>query len=123
MNATSKSILIAAALLGLSACERPVVEPEVVSNGQPSQVAVRPGPVVQGAVRDPSLPDAATVIAQMDAAEKAKADPMGIQNLTVLQAAEKLQQAREAPAAIVTQEKAAATATDTAITVEKTRVN
>ena len=84
---------------------------------------MRPGPVVQGAVRDPSLPDAATVIAQMDAAEKAKADPMGIQNLTVLQAAEKLQQAREAPAAIVTQEKAAATATDTAITVEKTRVN
>ena len=127
MNTTSKSILIAAALAGLSACERPAVEPTVgpavVSNGQPSQIAVRPGPVVQGTVRDPSLPDAATVIAQMEASEKAKADPLGIEKLTVLQAAEKLQQEKEAPAAKAMQEKAAATATDSAIAVEKTRVN
>ena len=118
MNTTSKSILIAVALVGLSACERPAadpsVEPAVVFNGQPSQVAVSPAPVVRGTVRDPSLPDAATVIAQMEADEKAKADPLGIEKLTVLQAAEKLQQEKEA---------AAANVTATAIPGEKTRIN
>ncbi len=123
MNTTSKSILIAAALAGLSACERPAVEPAVVSNGQPSQVAVSPGPVVQGTFRDPSLPDAATVIAQMEADERAKADPLGIEKLTVLQAAEKLQHEKEAAAAAAVQEKAAANVTATAIPGEKTRVN
>jgi hypothetical protein len=123
MNTTSKSILIAAALAGLSACERQATDPAVVFNGQPSQVAVRPGPVVQGTVRDPSLPDAATVIAQMEADEKAKADPLGIEKLTVLQAAEKLQHDKEAAAATAMQEKAAAAVTDSVTPAEKTRVN
>ena len=123
MKASSKCLLIAAALAALSACERHATEPAVVSNGQPSQVAVRPGPVAQGTFHDPSLPDAATVIAQMEADEKAKADPLGIEKLTVLQAAEKLQQEKEAAAAAPPQVKAAASSGDSPIAVEKTRVN
>ena len=85
INRTSSSTLFFAALmLSLSACQR-TVEPTVVSNGQPAQVAVVEPAPMQSMVRDPSLPDASSVFAAEAAAEKAKADALAAQEATVAQ--------------------------------------
>ena len=81
MNRTQKTIttLVAASLaLAISACQRSG-EPAVTWNGQPSQTAIHSGPVVQGTMRDPSLPDAATVFAAEELAEKARAEAKALQ--------------------------------------------
>lgn len=105
MNRTHKIIattLAAAALALVSACQR-TDESVIVSSGQPSQAVIHPGPTAQGTIRDPSVPDAATVFAAEEAAAKARAD------------AEALQQAAtvaQSPAAVPVNEAASATPAD-----------
>jgi len=91
MNRTQKisfaTVVAAALLLSLSACQRSV-EPAVAFNGQPSQTVIHSGPIVQqGTIRDPSLPDASSVFAAEVAAEKARADALVLQQASTLQTA------------------------------------
>jgi hypothetical protein len=82
MNRTHKisatTLAAAAMVLAFSACQRSV-EPSAVSNGQPSQTVIHPGPTAQGTIRDPSVPDATTVFAAEEAAAKARADAEALQ--------------------------------------------
>lgn len=81
----SATVVAAALLLSLSACQRSV-EPTVAFNGQPSQTVLHSGPVVQqGTIRDPSLPDASSVFAAEEAAEKARAEALALQQASALQ--------------------------------------
>ena len=70
-NLMRTTFLATALLTALAACHKGE-EPTVVWNGQPSQVAIQAGPTQAGTVKDPSLPDAATVIGALDAEEKAR---------------------------------------------------
>jgi hypothetical protein len=94
----SQSIFIGAALvMGLTGCERGDVAP-ITSNGAPQETVTNRTPIPQMPKGDPSLPDAATVFAAQDAADKAKA----MQDTTALQQSavphEKMTEAEESKA-------------------------
>ena len=81
MNNTSRSIFIGAALaLTLAACQKSDA-PSSTSSGVPPEPVANATPIPQMPKGDPSVPDAATVFAAQDAAEKAKA----MQETTALQ--------------------------------------
>ena len=87
MNRTQKisaATVATALVLALSACQRNLETTTVASSGQPSQAVIHPGPTVQGTIRDPSLPDAATVFAAEEAAAKAKADAEALQQTATI---------------------------------------
>ena len=91
MNRTQKissaALVATALLLSLSACQRSVEHPAAF-NGQPSPTAIHSGPIVQqGTIRDPSLPDASSVFAAEEAAEKARADALALQQASTVQSA------------------------------------
>ena len=73
MNNISRSILIGAALaLVLAGCQKS--DPTAMtSNGVPPERVASAKPIPQFPKGDPSVPDAATVFAAQDAAEKARA--------------------------------------------------
>jgi uncharacterized lipoprotein NlpE involved in copper resistance len=72
MEKVSRAIFVSAALvLSLVGCQK-TEQPAVVATER--QVVVDATPIQQTPTRDPSLPDAATALAQQEAAEKAKAE-------------------------------------------------
>ena len=82
MNNASRSILCtgAALALALAGCQKS--DPTAItSNGVPRERVASATPIPQFPKGDPSVPDAATVFAAQDAAEKAKA----MQETTALQ--------------------------------------
>ena len=81
MNKASRSIFIGAAIaIALAGCQRSDA-PAVTSNGAPPGSAATATPIPQFSKGDPSVPDASTVFAAQDAADKAKA----MQDATALQ--------------------------------------
>lgn len=73
MNNRSRFILVAAMLaMGLAGCQNRDAA-TATSNDPLPQSASRATPMMQVPVGDPSLPDAATVAAAQDAADKARA--------------------------------------------------
>jgi hypothetical protein len=81
MKKASRLTFIGVALaMLLAGCQRSDA-PAITSNGTPRQPVTNATPIPQIPKGDPSLPDAATVFAAQDAAEKAKA----MQDTTVLQ--------------------------------------
>lgn len=126
MNRTQKTIisLVAASLaLAISACQKSG-EPAVTWNGQPSQTAIHSGPVVQGTIRDPSLPDAATVFAAEELAEKARAEAKALELAATL-VQPPVTSANDAVIAAPAAEKPAAeqAASAPAIAADKTKLN
>ncbi len=74
MNNASRSIFFigAALALALAGCQKS--DPTTItSNGVPPEPVTNAAPIPQMPKGDPSVPDAATVFAAQDAAEKAKA--------------------------------------------------
>jgi PBP1b-binding outer membrane lipoprotein LpoB len=73
MNRVSRSIFAGAALaMVLAGCQKSDA-PAITSNGAPPQPVTNVTPSPQMPKGDPSVPDASTVFAAQDAAEKAKA--------------------------------------------------
>ena len=73
MNDASRSIFIGVALaMVLAGCQQSD-EPAVTSNGMPSERVTSTTPIPQVPKGDPSVPDASTVFAAQEAADKAKA--------------------------------------------------
>jgi hypothetical protein len=67
-----RHVALAACAILAAGCGRNEVD-AVAPNGQPSQVATNHASIPQAFARDPSVPDASTVFAEQDAADKAKA--------------------------------------------------
>ena len=82
MNKVSRSIFTggAALVIMLAGCQRSDA-PAITSNGAPPQPVTNATPIPQMSKGDPSVPDAATVFAAQDAADKTKA----MQDTTALQ--------------------------------------
>ena len=81
MNFASRTVFVGAALaLALAGCQRGVA-PANPPNGAPAQSVTSVGPIPQMPKGDPSVPDASTVFAAQDAAQRAKAmpDPTALQ--------------------------------------------
>lgn len=73
MNKAFRSIFIGAAIsIALAGCQRNDA-PAITSNGAPPESVTTATPIPQFPKGDPSVPDASTVFAAQDAAEKAKA--------------------------------------------------
>ena len=73
MNDTSRSIFIGAAIaVAVAGCQQSD-ESAVTSNGMPSERVTNTAPIPQFPKGDPSVPDASTVFAAQDAADKAQA--------------------------------------------------
>jgi hypothetical protein len=72
-NKAFRSIFAGAALaMALTGCQKSDV-PVITSNGVPPEPTTNAAPVPQFAKGDPSVPDASTVFAAQDSAEKARA--------------------------------------------------
>ena len=81
MNNSLRCICVGGALaMVLAGCQRSEA-PSVTSNGMPQERVTNTAPIPQFPKGDPSVPDASTVFAAQDAAEKAKA----MQDTTALQ--------------------------------------
>ena len=88
MNRLSRSILAGAALaMVLAGCQKSEA-PAITSNGAPPQPVTNVTPSPQMPKGDPSVPDASTVFAAKDAADKTKA----MQDTTALQQKPALQE-------------------------------
>ena len=73
MNLPSRTVFVGAALaMALVGCQQSAA-PVNPSNGAPAQSVTSVGPIPQMPKGDPSVPDASTVFAAQDAAERAKA--------------------------------------------------
>jgi hypothetical protein len=87
MNKVSRSIFVGTALaMALAGCQRSDA-PDFTSNRMPPEPVSNTTPIPQFPKGDPSVPDASTVFAAQDAAEKAKAmeDTASLQQKTAPQ--------------------------------------
>ena len=81
MNKACRSVFIGAALaMVMAGCQKGDA-PAITSNGAPPQPVANATPIPQMPKGDPSVPDAATVFAAQDAADKTKS----MQDTTALQ--------------------------------------
>ena len=98
MNHVFRSIFAGAALaMALTGCQKSDA-PAITSNGAPPEPITNTAPIPQFAKGDPSVPDASTVFAAQDAAEKARAmqDTAALQQKSAPQ--EKMTKAEESKA-------------------------
>jgi hypothetical protein len=73
MNKVSRTVFMGLAIsIALAGCQ-PADTPGTASNGAPPESVVTRTPIPQFPKGDPSVPDASTVFAAQDAADKAKA--------------------------------------------------